>query len=448
MLAAAALPTAFGGLAGPSTVNDALNASLLEWRAGYERSSRRHRAPEATIRRRPQVLAQCGIVHVAANYSTEQIYSLLQTLAKHWRRTLPTASEHCPGGIQLGVWTDSPAFANSSAAAQYDVVGDLPRAADVLRYFCPTLASNSERHLRETCRTIPAEDAAGDDGDDGASDGRAVVWAQRIAAWRAAPWAMTLLVDLDAVPCSAAVVDAFFGPLAAGAADLVSVLERPLPHGNGGPLWPEPAEAVDPPCADAGPWPCTEAGCPGDGRVDCAHLMPACALRPSKVWEAPPPQIDATKHIYELCPLSCGHCPYAASASGGALQEAFHSFGERNLGSLALRTGAAAAADALALLAEVYRWQVVGAGARPPRYGLVGDQAAWRTVLAFSVPTGRLREHVVGDEVCYGRLAEPQPPCALAHSGNAAERLRWTQAGLCDGAPEAWRVAPPLERPV
>ena len=86
---------------------------------------------------------------------------------------------------------------------------------------------------------------------------------------------------------------------------------------------------------------------------------------------------------------------------------------------------------------------MVGAGARPPRYGLVGDQAAWRTVLAFSVPTGRLREHVVGDEVCYGRLAEPQPPCALAHSGNAAERLRWTQAGLCDGAPEAWRVAPP-----
>ena len=83
------------------------------------------------------------------------------------------------------------------------------------------------------------------------------------------------------------------------------------------------------------------------------------------------------------------------------------------------------------------------AGARPPRYGLVGDQAAWRTVLAFSVPPGRLREHVVGAAVCYGRLAEPQPPCALAHSGNAAERLRWTQAGVCDGAPEAWRVAPP-----
>ena len=53
----------------------------------------------------------------------------------------------------------------------------------------------------------------------------------------------------------------------------------------------------------------------------------------------------------------------------------------------------------------------------------------------------------VGDEVCYGRLAEPQPPCTLAHSGNAAERLRWTQAGLCDGAPEAWRVAPPERAP-
>jgi len=208
-------------------------------------------------------------------------------------------------------------------------------------------------------------------------------------------------------------------------------------------------------CDDGGPWPCLEPGCPGDGTVGCSHLSEACAHRPEALWKTPPPQLGTEKlFIWELCPLSCGRCPAVqrdrAAHVDDALRELFDDFGERNLGSLALRTGAPAVVDALALFAEAYRWQLVGAAATPPRYTLVGDQAAWRTALFLSVPTGRLREHVLGAaEVCYGRVPNEKEgtavPCALAHSGNAAERIRWVRAGLCDGAPEDWRRAPKEE---
>jgi len=61
-----------------------------------------------------------------------------------------------------------------------------------------------------------------------------------------------------------------------------------------------------PECRDEGPWPCTEAGCPGR-MVNCSTLAVACKAGFGDVWDKPPAG-TANLAVASACPLSCGQC--------------------------------------------------------------------------------------------------------------------------------------------
>ena len=60
-------------------------------------------------------------------------------------------------------------------------------------------------------------------------------------------------------------------------------------------------------CADDGPWPCNEEGCPSPS-MSCEELATfACATGFKDVWDQPPGDTAAYK-IHERCPRACGRC--------------------------------------------------------------------------------------------------------------------------------------------
>lgn len=67
-----------------------------------------------------------------------------------------------------------------------------------------------------------------------------------------------------------------------------------------------------PPCEDAGPWSCEEAGCPSPV-VGCAVLRGSCNDPFSKVWKNPPPGLEG-QFVHEQCRKTCKRC-------GGSAQE-------------------------------------------------------------------------------------------------------------------------------
>ena len=62
-----------------------------------------------------------------------------------------------------------------------------------------------------------------------------------------------------------------------------------------------------PPCADAGPWPCVEAGCPAPS-VTCALLSQSCGARFESIWEVLPEPRLLGVAVRDECPDACGLC--------------------------------------------------------------------------------------------------------------------------------------------
>lgn len=62
-------------------------------------------------------------------------------------------------------------------------------------------------------------------------------------------------------------------------------------------------------CSDAGPWQCTEEGCP-EAVLSCEMLASygLCEKQFGHVWERPPAADLASQRIAALCPLACGTC--------------------------------------------------------------------------------------------------------------------------------------------
>ena len=87
-------------------------------------------------------------------------------------------------------------------------------------------------------------------------------------------------------PCSAAFVEMLFAPLEAGY-DVVSVVEprsmgagpRSLGQAGLAPLEKDARPAWPGGCADEGPWPCAEPGCPAGGVLGCAAIRASCSTR-------------------------------------------------------------------------------------------------------------------------------------------------------------------------
>lgn len=59
-------------------------------------------------------------------------------------------------------------------------------------------------------------------------------------------------------------------------------------------------------CADEGPWPCHEEGCPARS-VTCAILSVACRAKFSDIWRKPPLGL-AQSTVAQACPASCQQC--------------------------------------------------------------------------------------------------------------------------------------------
>lgn len=62
-----------------------------------------------------------------------------------------------------------------------------------------------------------------------------------------------------------------------------------------------------PPCVDAGPWPCVEAGCPAP-TVTCAILSQSCSARFDSIWEVLPEPRLLGVAVRDECPDACGLC--------------------------------------------------------------------------------------------------------------------------------------------
>ena len=59
-------------------------------------------------------------------------------------------------------------------------------------------------------------------------------------------------------------------------------------------------------CADAGPWPCEEQGCPA-ATIGCADLKEDCTAKFSDVFSSPPVELADTR-VWTKCPKSCDRC--------------------------------------------------------------------------------------------------------------------------------------------
>lgn len=65
---------------------------------------------------------------------------------------------------------------------------------------------------------------------------------------------------------------------------------------------------MPPTCADSGPWPCVEAGCPAPS-VSCAVLRQACGALFDEIWEGDlPEQRLRGRAVQDECPAACGVC--------------------------------------------------------------------------------------------------------------------------------------------
>jgi hypothetical protein len=70
---------------------------------------------------------------------------------------------------------------------------------------------------------------------------------------------------------------------------------------------PSPPSPPAPLCADAGPWPCLEPGCPARS-VGCANMSEMCSQRFGGVLQHPPPN-TSKRWVSDLCPVTCDACP-------------------------------------------------------------------------------------------------------------------------------------------
>ena len=72
---------------------------------------------------------------------------------------------------------------------------------------------------------------------------------------------------------------------------------------------PKPAEET---CVDSGPWPCTEAECPGNP-LGCEALaaLGVCERAFGQVWDSPPDSLTGSEIIADRCPRACGVCAAA-----------------------------------------------------------------------------------------------------------------------------------------
>ena len=61
------------------------------------------------------------------------------------------------------------------------------------------------------------------------------------------------------------------------------------------------------PCADAGPWPCLEDGCPS-ASVSCGQLKGDCSKQFKAVWREFPEASLAEQPIWKACRKTCGKC--------------------------------------------------------------------------------------------------------------------------------------------
>ena len=70
-------------------------------------------------------------------------------------------------------------------------------------------------------------------------------------------------------------------------------------------------------CSNAGPWACTEAGCPAES-LGCAQLaeLGLCEHEFGEIWEASPPAGLARQQVLTHCPRACGR-PECKPADGG-----------------------------------------------------------------------------------------------------------------------------------
>ena len=73
------------------------------------------------------------------------------------------------------------------------------------------------------------------------------------------------------------------------------------------------AHGAAPACEDSGPWPCTEAGCPGP-KVGCGDLKGDCGRTFGQVFTSPPENLGATA-VWQVCKKTCNRCedPQAAA---------------------------------------------------------------------------------------------------------------------------------------
>ena len=368
MNCAAALPTAFGGSPALRGFAGAQHVAL-EWRASYERSSRRHRAPEATIRRSQvrtvRILPPRRLFDGANLFDARNARNALVAHPSGHLRALPGEFSSACG--------PTPSLCSSSAAAQYDIVGDLPRAADVLRYFCPTLPSDSKRDIP---RDVPNDSGRGC----GRRRRRRRQRRPRGGVGAADRGVAGGAVGDDAPRRSrrGAVLGRGGGRLLRAAA-AGAVTSSRCSSGRSctatAALWPEPAGRSR-----------RRAPMPGRGRA------PRPAARATE-W------LTAAPHAGVRTSAEQGGGAAAANRRGQAFTSTAHSYTvctprprrRRPAGGvpfvwraqprlLALRTGggggrrrARASRRGVPLASGWCR-------ARPPRYGLVGDQAAWRAV--------------------------------------------------------------------
>ena len=59
-------------------------------------------------------------------------------------------------------------------------------------------------------------------------------------------------------------------------------------------------------CADQGPWPCDEAGCP-EPTISCERLRKNCDSMFDEVWTTPPAGLGG-QIVSTFCPATCGKC--------------------------------------------------------------------------------------------------------------------------------------------
>lgn len=73
---------------------------------------------------------------------------------------------------------------------------------------------------------------------------------------------------------------------------------------------------VGQPCADSGPWPCSEEGCPAP-TISCAMLKANCDSTFADVWQKPPAGLSSVP-VWQHCRATCNRCDGGGGGRGGS----------------------------------------------------------------------------------------------------------------------------------